>query len=77
MVDLPCIIESVKTVDRKTFLKTGDISQMLLVDEKETFEDLKVKQKDTDGDQKASRNDKRFQFPHGGKFNAHFEDLMC
>ena len=30
LVDLPCIIESLKTVDRKTFFKTADICQMLV-----------------------------------------------
>ncbi|VDD81617.1 unnamed protein product [Mesocestoides corti] len=30
MMDLPCIIESLKTTDRKTFYKTADISQMMI-----------------------------------------------
>jgi transcription initiation factor TFIID subunit 7 len=30
LVDLPCIIESLKTTDKKTFYKTGDICQMLV-----------------------------------------------
>ena len=30
VVDLPCIIESHKTLDKKTIYKTGDISQMLV-----------------------------------------------
>jgi transcription initiation factor TFIID subunit 7 len=30
LVDLPCIIESLKTVDKKTFYKTSDICQMLI-----------------------------------------------
>ena len=30
LVDLPCIIESYKTLDSKTLYKTGDISQMLI-----------------------------------------------
>ncbi|XP_051028917.1 transcription initiation factor TFIID subunit 7-like isoform X1 [Acomys russatus] len=30
LVDLPCVIGSLKTHDRKTFYKTADISQMLL-----------------------------------------------
>ncbi|XP_036031281.1 transcription initiation factor TFIID subunit 7-like [Onychomys torridus] len=30
LVNLPCVIESLKTVDRKTFYKTADISQMLV-----------------------------------------------
>ena len=30
LVDLPCVIESYKTLDGKTLYKTGDISQMLV-----------------------------------------------
>uniref|UniRef100_A0A672SXE8 TAF7 RNA polymerase II, TATA box binding protein (TBP)-associated factor n=1 Tax=Sinocyclocheilus grahami TaxID=75366 RepID=A0A672SXE8_SINGR len=30
LVDLPCILESLKTVDKKTFYKTADICQMLV-----------------------------------------------
>ena len=29
-MDLPCIIESLKTTDNKTFYKTADVSQMLI-----------------------------------------------
>ena len=35
MVDLPTIIESQKTIDRKTFYKTADISQMVICKEGE------------------------------------------
>lgn len=28
LVDLPCVVESLKTVDKKTFNKTGDICQV-------------------------------------------------
>ena len=31
LVDLPCIIEGQKTLDHKTFFKSGDISQMIYV----------------------------------------------
>ena len=31
LVDLPCIVECQKTIDNKTFYKSGDICQMLLV----------------------------------------------
>ncbi|XP_069469128.1 transcription initiation factor TFIID subunit 7-like isoform X2 [Ambystoma mexicanum] len=30
VVDLPCIMESLKTIDKKTFYKTADVSQMLV-----------------------------------------------
>ena len=32
LVDLPCILEAQKTIDKKQFYKSGDISQMILVD---------------------------------------------
>ena len=35
MVDLPTIIESQKTIDRKTFYKTADISQIVICKEGE------------------------------------------
>ena len=35
MLDLPTIIESQKTIDRKTFYKTADISQMVICKEGE------------------------------------------
>jgi len=31
LVDLPCIIESLKTIDKKTFYKTADICQVWAV----------------------------------------------
>jgi TATA-binding protein-associated factor Taf7 len=38
-VDLPTIIESQKTIDRKTFYKTADICQLLICKEGEPSED--------------------------------------
>lgn len=31
LVDLPCITESLKTLDMKTFYKTADIAQVILI----------------------------------------------
>lgn len=31
LVDLPCIIESLKTVDKKTFYKTADVCQVQFI----------------------------------------------
>nr|KAG5686542.1 hypothetical protein BaRGS_001543 [Batillaria attramentaria] len=41
LMDMPCIIESLKTVDKKTFYKTADISQMLVCS---TDEDVNVEE---------------------------------
>lgn len=67
LVDLPCIIESLKTVDKKTFYKTADVCQMLVCSldgdlypplEEPTGTDPKSKKKDKD-------KDKKFVWNHG------------
>ncbi|XP_061542708.1 transcription initiation factor TFIID subunit 7 [Phycodurus eques] len=67
LVDLPCIIESLKTVDKKTLYKTADICQMLVCTldgdlypplEEPTGTDPKTKKKDKD-------KDKKFIWNHG------------
>ncbi|XP_034037603.1 transcription initiation factor TFIID subunit 7 isoform X2 [Thalassophryne amazonica] len=67
LVDLPCMIESMKTVDKKTFYKTADVCQMLVCTldgdlypplEEPTGTDPKTKKKDKD-------KDKKFIWNHG------------
>ncbi|KAM9469994.1 transcription initiation factor TFIID subunit 7 isoform 1-T2 [Clarias gariepinus] len=68
LVDLPCILESLKTVDKKTFYKTADICQMLVctldgdlyppLEEPTGTVDSKAKKKDKD-------KDKKFIWNHG------------
>uniref|UniRef100_A0A8C9TYZ4 TAF7 RNA polymerase II, TATA box binding protein (TBP)-associated factor n=3 Tax=Scleropages formosus TaxID=113540 RepID=A0A8C9TYZ4_SCLFO len=68
LVDLPCILESLKTVDKKTFYKTADICQMLVctvdgdlyppLEEVTGSTDPKSKKKDKD-------KDKKFIWNHG------------
>ncbi|XP_031413823.1 transcription initiation factor TFIID subunit 7 [Clupea harengus] len=68
LVDLPCIIESLKTVDKKTFYKTADVCQMLVcsldgdlyppLEEPTGTADGKSKKKDKD-------KDKKFVWNHG------------
>ncbi|XP_043913206.1 transcription initiation factor TFIID subunit 7-like [Protopterus annectens] len=68
LVDLPCIIESLKTIDKKTFYKTADISQMLVctldgdlyppLEEPAGIVDPKNKKKDKD-------KEKKFIWNHG------------
>uniref|UniRef100_A0A671VG57 TAF7 RNA polymerase II, TATA box binding protein (TBP)-associated factor n=1 Tax=Sparus aurata TaxID=8175 RepID=A0A671VG57_SPAAU len=69
LVDLPCMIESLKTVDKKTFYKTADVCQMLVCTldgdlypplEEPTGTDPKSKKKDKD-------KDKKFVWNHGSK----------
>ncbi|XP_076467895.1 transcription initiation factor TFIID subunit 7-like [Babylonia areolata] len=59
VVDLPCIIESLKTVDKKTFYKTADICQMMVCT---TDEEINVE--DTDSPKKKDK-DKRYLWNHG------------
>uniref|UniRef100_A0AAY4EG40 TAFII55 protein conserved region domain-containing protein n=1 Tax=Denticeps clupeoides TaxID=299321 RepID=A0AAY4EG40_9TELE len=68
LVDLPCILESQKTVDKKTFYKTADVCQMLVctvdgdlyppLEEPTGTADAKGKKKDKD-------KDKKFVWNHG------------
>lgn len=63
LVDLPCIIESMKSWDRRGWYKSADISQMLLVlgpvtSEKEAMEYPLPKEVDV-------LDEKTYQYPHG------------
>ncbi|TRY60117.1 hypothetical protein DNTS_006432 [Danionella cerebrum] len=68
LVDLPCILESLKTVDKKTLYKTADLCQMLVctldgdlyppLEEPTGTTDSKNKKKDKD-------KDKKFVWNHG------------
>lgn len=63
LVDLPCIIESHKTFDKKTLWKTADISQMLVC----TNDPLPLKDEE-EKPQRRSMNekvDKKFVWNHG------------
>ncbi|RPD66116.1 hypothetical protein L226DRAFT_530241 [Lentinus tigrinus ALCF2SS1-7] len=57
LVDLPCIIESQKTLDNKQMFKVADICQMLLVEDKIPSEDALSN--------RGSFNIDEFIYPHG------------
>lgn len=63
--DLPTIVESLKTVDRKSVYKTADICQIMLckndIDPSSTEEESQVKPKKKD----PFKVDKKFLWPHG------------
>lgn len=64
VVDLPTIVESLKTIDTKGFYKTADICQMLLCkeeDDQTTDEDSPQKTKKKD----PNKVDKKYLWPHG------------
>ncbi|XP_022125599.1 transcription initiation factor TFIID subunit 7 [Pieris rapae] len=63
ILDLPTIIESMKTIDNKSFYKTADICQIMICKEEgDAFEEespSKTKKKD------PYKVDKKFLYPHG------------
>ena len=61
VVDLPCIIESHKTLDKKNFYKTADICQMMIC--KEESEENKIEEEE--GKKGKDGKDKKFIWPHG------------
>lgn len=57
LVDLPCIMESLKTVDKKTFYKTADICQMLICsNDDDTLQEE---------NESPKKKDKKNLWPHG------------
>lgn len=76
LVDLPCIVESLKTIDRKLFYKTADICQMLVCrtqddpwtsDEEEMLKQNETNKKTSkqkkDSDKNSALN--KYKWPHG------------
>jgi len=63
MVDLPTVMESHKTIDRKTLYKTADICQLLICKEGDPSDD----EVNSDEEKKKDQNkvDKKFFYPHG------------
>ncbi|BFF95251.1 transcription initiation factor TFIID subunit 7-like [Drosophila madeirensis] len=62
LVDLPSIVESYKTSDKKKFYKTADISQMLICTEQP--HELECKSSDSD-EETANKLRKSYLYPHG------------
>ncbi|XP_062514258.1 transcription initiation factor TFIID subunit 7-like [Corticium candelabrum] len=65
LVDLPCIIESHKTVDKKTLYKTGDVCQMLVVTDEDPSLDSPEELEDRLSLSKRKELIKKFQWNHG------------
>ncbi|ESO04627.1 hypothetical protein HELRODRAFT_191659, partial [Helobdella robusta] len=70
LVDLPCIVESYKTTDRKTFYKCADISQMLMckndfTDDSPDEDNNINNNSNVDSSIKKKEKDKRFLWNHG------------
>lgn len=64
VLDLPTIVESLKTIDGRGFYKTADICQMLVCKEDEGI--VSVEDESPQNQQKSSRKvDKKYLNPHG------------
>uniref|UniRef100_A0A1B6EID4 TAFII55 protein conserved region domain-containing protein n=1 Tax=Cuerna arida TaxID=1464854 RepID=A0A1B6EID4_9HEMI len=65
VLDLPTIIESLKTIDKKSFYKTADICQIVICKEEDdhttTDDESPAKQKKKD----PNKVEKKFLWPHG------------
>ncbi|XP_015268979.1 PREDICTED: transcription initiation factor TFIID subunit 7 [Gekko japonicus] len=68
LVDLPCIIESLKTIDKKTFYKTADVCQMLVCTvDGELYPPLEEPAASTDprANKKKDKDREKFIWNHG------------
>lgn len=64
LVDLPTVIESHKTIDRKTLYKTADICQLLICRDGDDPSDDEA-QSDEEKKKDQNKVDKKFVHPHG------------
>lgn len=62
LMDLPTIVESFKTVDKKSFYKTADVCQMLVCTDESDEPNVDVEET---SEQTPHKKDKKFVFNHG------------
>ncbi|CAB4015945.1 Transcription initiation factor TFIID subunit 7, partial [Paramuricea clavata] len=62
LMDLPTIVESFKTVDKKSFYKTADVCQMLVCTDESDDPNVDVEET---SEQTPHKKDKKFVFNHG------------
>jgi len=60
LVDLPCVVESLKTTDTKSYYKTADISQMLVC-----VSDDESSGEENDANKKSKDKEKKYHWNHG------------
>ena len=68
LVDMPCIVESWKTLDNKSFWKTADVSQMLICKDSQADADSSSDEdvsKISDPYKKQIIQAKKYHWPHG------------
>ncbi|CAN7992693.1 unnamed protein product [Ixodes hexagonus] len=64
VLDLPSIIESHKTLDKKTFYKAADVAQMMVCKEEDEMPPTDDEESPKKKDRKDSK-DRKYQSPHG------------
>uniref|UniRef100_A0A182PUG9 TAFII55 protein conserved region domain-containing protein n=1 Tax=Anopheles epiroticus TaxID=199890 RepID=A0A182PUG9_9DIPT len=65
VVDLPTIIESLKTIDSKNFYKTADICQMMICKEEPEQQSAEEESPNKNKKKDPNKVDKKFLWPHG------------
>ena len=67
LMTLPCVIESWKTLDKKSFWKTADICQLLVCKDEDAPESSSDEEESKHADhyKKQQAIAKKFQYPHG------------
>lgn len=65
VVDMPTIIESLKTIDNKSFYKTADICQMMICKEEPEQPSIEEESPNKNKKKDPYKVDKKFLFPHG------------
>ncbi|XP_013195207.1 transcription initiation factor TFIID subunit 7 [Amyelois transitella] len=65
IVDLPTIVESLKTIDNKSFYKTADICQMMICKDEPDLPTVEEESPTKNKKKDPYKVDKKFLFPHG------------
>ncbi|XP_050067299.1 transcription initiation factor TFIID subunit 7 [Anopheles maculipalpis] len=65
VVDLPTIIESLKTIDSKNFYKTADICQMMICKEEPEQQSAEEESPNKNKKKDPNKVDKKYLWPHG------------
>lgn len=65
VVDLPTIIESLKTIDSKNFYKTADICQMMICKEEPDQQSAEEESPNKNKKKDPNKVDKKYLWPHG------------
>lgn len=65
VVDLPTVVESLKTIDNKNFYKTADLCQMMICKEEPDLPSAEEESPNKNKKKDPNKVDKKFLWPHG------------